>query len=172
MNAYFHTFKTPIGPFSLSVNENGSVTGTAFGDLDTLKTRCSADKWISDKTTRLPMLQEACQQVEEYFAGERQDFNLALCPVGTPFQQRVWQALCQIPYGQTQNYGQVATRILSGARAVGNANGANPIALIIPCHRVIGSNGTLTGFAFGEQIKQQLLAHEGVLLDLGRVPQR
>ncbi len=158
MTAYYQIFATPTGPFSLGVNADGAVLATAFGDLERLQTRVSADAWEQDAART----QAARTQVEEYFAGHRQHFELPLAPVGTAFQKQVWAALAEIPFGQTRSYAEVAATIQSGARAVGNANGANPIALIVPCHRVIGANGSLTGFAFGEPIKQRLLEIEGV----------
>jgi methylated-DNA-[protein]-cysteine S-methyltransferase len=105
-------------------------------------------------------------QLREYFAGERRQFDLPLAPCGTPFQQRVWRALLDIPYGETVSYGELAARIgqHSAARAVGLANGSNPLPIVIPCHRVIGAGGKLTGYGGGLPIKQQLLALErGVL---------
>ena len=101
----------------------------------------------------------AAEQLDSYFTGERTTFDLPLAPVGSEFQQRVWAALRQIPYGQTQSYAEVAERIGSpgGARAVGLANGKNPIGIIIPCHRVVGSNGSLTGYGGGLDRKRQLL---------------
>jgi methylated-DNA-[protein]-cysteine S-methyltransferase len=102
---------------------------------------------------------EAQAQLGQYFAGERTDFDLPLALDGTPFQQRVWSALCEIPYGETVSYGELAARIGSpgAARAVGLANGSNPIAVIVPCHRVIGANGALTGFGGGMANKRMLL---------------
>ncbi len=104
-------------------------------------------------------------QVEAYFAGDRKVFDLPLSPDGTPFQRSVWDGLLTIPFGKILSYGQLAERVgRAGAfRAVGAANGANPIALIIPCHRVVGSDRTLTGFGGGIPIKAALLAHEGVI---------
>ncbi len=98
----------------------------------------------------------------EYFTGKRESFTLKLAPSGTAFQQSVWTALQRIPFGETRSYGQLATELGNpgASRAVGRANATNPIALIIPCHRVIGSDGAQTGFAFGEEIKRQLLALE------------
>jgi methylated-DNA-[protein]-cysteine S-methyltransferase len=106
---------------------------------------------------------EATAQLAEYFAGTRQVFSLPLAPQGTSFQRSVWQGLRQIPYGQTVSYGELARRLgsQSGARAVGLANGANPLPIIVPCHRVIGSDGSLTGFGGGLYIKRALLALEG-----------
>jgi methylated-DNA-[protein]-cysteine S-methyltransferase len=101
-------------------------------------------------------------QLTEYFAGRRQTFELPLAPEGTPFQQRVWSALLDVPYGETISYGELAARIgrRSASRAVGLANGSNPLPIVIPCHRVIGSNGKLTGYGGGLAIKERLLALE------------
>ncbi len=113
---------------------------------------------------------DAVTQLTEYFDGRRRTFDLPLAPQGTPFQQRVWTALLDIPYGQTISYGELASRIgqPNASRAVGLANGSNPIPIVIPCHRVIGANGKLTGYGGGLPIKQRLLALEqglGRLLD-------
>ena len=101
-------------------------------------------------------------QLKEYFAGQRHRFDLPLAPEGTPFQQRVWRALLDIPYGETISYGELASQIgqRSASRAVGLANGSNPLPIVIPCHRVIGSNGKLTGYGGGLPIKERLLALE------------
>lgn len=108
-------------------------------------------------------LDEVCTQLDEYFAGRRQRFDLPLAPQGTAFQQAVWQALLRIPYGQTSSYSAQAANIQrpKAVRAVGTANGANPIAVIIPCHRVIGRDGSLTGYAGGLPRKALLLSLEG-----------
>jgi methylated-DNA-[protein]-cysteine S-methyltransferase len=105
---------------------------------------------------------DVATQLTEYFDGRRRVFELTLAPDGTPFQLRVWNALLDIPYGETISYGELATRIgdRSAARAVGLANGSNPLPIVIPCHRVIGSNGKLTGYGGGLPIKQQLLTLE------------
>jgi methylated-DNA-[protein]-cysteine S-methyltransferase len=107
-------------------------------------------------------LREAVRQLEAYFAGELTEFTLPLDPAGTAFQRSVWAALCEIPYGETISYGELARRIgkPQAVRAVGAANGQNPIAIIVPCHRVIGSNGKLTGYGGGLPIKEALLALE------------
>ena len=101
-------------------------------------------------------------QLRAYFAGELETFDLTLAPEGTPFQQRVWDELCKIAYGETISYGELAKRIgnPNASRAVGLANGSNPIPIVIPCHRVIGSNGKLTGYGGGLPIKGKLLALE------------
>jgi methylated-DNA-[protein]-cysteine S-methyltransferase len=105
---------------------------------------------------------EPVRQLRAYFAGQLDNFDLALSPQGTPFQQRVWSELCKIPYGETISYGELARRIgnPNASRAVGLANGSNPIPIVIPCHRVIGSNGKLTGYGGGLPIKEKLLALE------------
>lgn len=109
-----------------------------------------------------PVLAQAAAQLAEYFAGQRQSFTVPLAPRGTPFQQEVWRALCAIPYGQTRSYGQLAAALgrPSAARAVGGACRRNPIWLMIPCHRVVGASGSLTGYAGGLERKKALLALE------------
>jgi len=106
----------------------------------------------------------AARQLAEYFAGRRRDFDLPLRLEGTDFQRRVWQALQEIPYGATWSYGEQAKRIgnPNASRAVGLANGRNPISILVPCHRVIGANGSLTGYGGGVERKRWLLAHEGL----------
>ncbi len=106
--------------------------------------------------------QQPIQQLKEYFSGKRKTFTIKLASKGTPFQQEVWQALLSIPYGQTLSYGQIAQAIgkPKAVRAVGAANGQNPVSIIVPCHRVIGSNGKLVGYGGGLSIKEALLTHE------------
>jgi len=110
------------------------------------------------------LLERAQDQLQEYFQGQRQSFTLPLAPPGTPFQQRVWQELQRIPFGTTRTYRELAQRLgmPRAVRAVGHANGRNPLAIVIPCHRLIGSDGQLRGYAGGVAIKQRLLQHEGV----------
>lgn len=116
----------------------------------------------SDVTSSNALEREARRQLEEYFAGRRKTFDLSLHPQGTEFQRRVWKELLQIPYGQTATYGEIAKRIgnPNAARAVGQACNANPIPVFIPCHRVVGSNSRLTGFALGLDVKTALLELE------------
>lgn len=115
-------------------------------------------EWRRDTAVFAPVI----GQLKEYFAGERREFELPLAPAGTPFQLLVWQALRAIPYGETRSYTQLAQQIgQGGARAVGLANGANPLPIVVPCHRVIGSDGSLTGFGGGLSTKRSLLALEG-----------
>ncbi len=109
-----------------------------------------------------PLLREAARQIEAYFSGDRQGFDLPLAPRGTPFQQRVWSQLQTVPYATTSSYGRVAACLghPQAARAVGGANHRNPIAIVIPCHRIVGADGRLTGYASGIERKAWLLAHE------------
>ena len=143
------TIKTPIGPLTLQADE-AAVTAIRFG--------------AGVEQDASPLLDAAEAQLREYFAGARRTFDLPLAPHGTAFQQRVWAALRAIPYGETRTYGELAAAIGSpnASRAVGMANHRNPIPIIIPCHRVIGANGTLTGYAGGLEVKRKLLALEGI----------
>lgn len=143
------TIETPIGPLTLQADE-AAVTAIRFGAGGAQDTS--------------PLLDAAEAQLREYFAGARRTFDLPLAPHGTAFQQRVWAALRAIPYGETRTYGELAAAIGSpnASRAVGMANHRNPISIVIPCHRVIGANGTLTGYAGGLEIKRKLLALEGI----------
>jgi methylated-DNA-[protein]-cysteine S-methyltransferase len=109
------------------------------------------------------VIEAAAAQLEEYFAGERTAFHLPLATAGSPLQEQVWAALRAVPYGTTTTYGRIATGLGMGAgaaRAVGSANGANPLSIIVPCHRVLGASGSLTGYAGGLQAKRHLLTHE------------
>ncbi len=114
-----------------------------------------------------PVLTEVRRQLTEYFAGERKTFTLPLDPSGTAFQRQVWNALLTIPFGETRSYGQIAAQIghPAAVRAVGAANGRNPLSIVAPCHRVVGASGALTGFAGGLDVKARLLALEGVRTD-------
>lgn len=122
----------------------------------------ATDGWVEDAGVT-PLL-AAREQLDEYFAGTRRVFDLPLSLQGTVFQQRVWGVLTEIPYGETWSYGQLAQRIgnPNASRAVGLANGRNPISILVPCHRVIGADGSLTGYGGGVERKQWLLAHEGL----------
>lgn len=142
--------------FSVAVDEAGSVVATAFGDRARLAQRGRLGTLIEDDRHTA----SAREQVEAFFAGELRTFSLPLAPQGSVYQQRVWQALQRIPFGETRSYGQLADELGSAPRAVGRANATNPICLIIPCHRVIGADGSLTGFAFGEEVKRRLLQLE------------
>jgi methylated-DNA-[protein]-cysteine S-methyltransferase len=159
MTHYYSTFPTSFGEFSVGVDDSGAVVRTAFGDLDRLRRGDTASWVVDDGRTAA-----ARGQIGEYFSGRLRTFSLALSAAGSPFQHRVWELLSAIPYGETRSYGEIAQRLESSARAVGGANGSNPICLIVPCHRVIGSDGSLTGFGFGEDLKRRLLVHEGSLI--------
>lgn len=148
-----YTYKTPLGPLTLA-EENGSLTNCSFG------TSAKLPQNADIRETKL--LKEAWRQLQQYFNGERKTFNLPLAPQGTAFQQAAWQALLTIPYGQTASYKDMAIKVGNpkACRAIGMANNKNPIGIIIPCHRVIGSNGKLIGYAGGLDIKQKLLSLE------------
>ncbi|MFP6849509.1 MAG: methylated-DNA--[protein]-cysteine S-methyltransferase [Pseudomonas sp.] len=156
---FYRYHDSPIGRLLLS----GDASGLQHVLMDI------ADKpWRIDEHWRSAgdELDQVCRQLDEYFAGRRQRFELRLAPQGTAFQQAVWQALQSIPFGQTSCYSDLAAEIArpKAVRAVGAANGANPIAIIIPCHRVIGRDGSLTGYAGGLPRKALLLKLEGVQL--------
>jgi methylated-DNA-[protein]-cysteine S-methyltransferase len=153
----YSTFKTPAGAFTVAVDATGSIAATAFGDKGALRKRLKTGTLVRDERGAAP----ARRQVEAWFLGKARDFSARLSPAGTPFQRRVWSALRRIPFGETRSYGDVAKTVGSSARAVGRASATNPICLIVPCHRVIGSDGALTGFAFGEATKRRLLEFEG-----------
>ena len=148
---------SPIGPLGLIASGAG-LQGVLF-DGRGIRTE-----------GRSAVLAEAVGQLDAYFDGDLVTFELPLDLHGTEFQRRCWVALASIPYGQTVSYGEQATRLGLGsdaARAVGAANGRNPLPIVLPCHRVIGANGSLTGFGGGLDVKRHLLEHEGALLPLG-----
>jgi methylated-DNA-[protein]-cysteine S-methyltransferase len=153
---------SPVGPLQLVATDDG----------------LAAILWENDSPRRVrlrvdgedpghPVLLEAERQLQEYFAGTRRAFELTLDVTGTDFQQKVWRALLTIPYGETRSYGEIAALIghPGAVRAVGAANGRNPVSIVAPCHRVIGSTGRLTGFAGGLDAKARLLTLEGVTFD-------
>ena len=152
----YASFKTPEGMFSVAVDAAGSVVATAFGGRAALQGRLARGNLAADPSWTAA----ARRQVEAWFRGTRRKFSLRLSPAGTPFQRRVWAALRRIPRGQTRTYRDVARTVGSSPRAVGRANATNPICLIVPCHRVVGSDGSLTGYAFGEARKRRLLGLE------------
>jgi methylated-DNA-[protein]-cysteine S-methyltransferase len=153
----YSTFETPAGTFTVAVDRSGAVAATAFGDRRALRKRLRAGKLVRDDRGAAPVR----RQVEAWFRGGARAFSARLSADGTPFQRRVWSALRRIPFGETRSYGDVARIVGSSARAVGRASATNPICLIVPCHRVIGADGSLTGFAFGEGTKRRLLEFEG-----------
>lgn len=144
--------ETPVGPVMITATDK-AITSIRFGTETPENSTSTADP------ASAPLLQEAARQLREYFSGTRRDFTLPLEPDGTPFQKTVWQALLTIPYGETRTYGQIAVQIdhNKSFRAVGMANNRNPIVIVVPCHRVLGYDGKLTGYAGGLDIKGQLL---------------
>ena len=152
----YSAINTPMGKFSVAVDASGAIAAAVFGDKAELSERLGGTALVADA----PSTAAARKQVEAWFKGKRRDFSVALSPAGTPFQKRVWAALRRIPYGETLSYGDVARALGSSPRAVGRANATNPICVIVPCHRVIGSDGSLTGYAFGERTKRRLLKFE------------
>jgi methylated-DNA-[protein]-cysteine S-methyltransferase len=161
---------SPVGPLLLAA-DSGGLTQLRF--LAGPKAREPESLVTANGTANAGMngtmnstgavLEEARKQIVAYFTRHRNCFDLPLTPKGTPFQESVWRELQEIPYGETISYGELAKRIGNpkASRAVGAANGQNPISIVIPCHRVIGANGTLTGFGGGLAIKERLLEHEG-----------
>jgi methylated-DNA-[protein]-cysteine S-methyltransferase len=158
MSYVFKTMKSPVGPLTLVASDQGLAAVLWEGD-DPSRVRLGATK--EDRTHAV--LVQSQQQLEEYFAGKRRKFTVKLDAAGTEFQTKVWGALRTIPFGETRSYGDIAAQIgaAKAVRAVGAANGRNPISIIVPCHRVIGANGKLTGFAGGLEVKAQLLELEG-----------
>jgi methylated-DNA-[protein]-cysteine S-methyltransferase len=150
MTMFYASYSSPLGAITVSSN------GAAVVEVGFCSPTSSSDS--------CPIAHHAVQQLHEYFSGKRQHFELPLAPSGTAFQQRVWRALLTVPYGQTASYKDIASQLgdVNAVRAVGMANSRNPIAIIIPCHRIIGTDGSLTGYAGGLDKKQWLLQHENV----------
>jgi methylated-DNA-[protein]-cysteine S-methyltransferase len=146
---------SPVGPLLMVADDEGLRAIEFVNGRRSVKPDAG---WIEDRTA----LTRVIEQLQAYFGGELEQFDLSLAPVGTEFQKKVWNELCSIAYGDTISYGELARRIghANASRAVGLANGSNPIPIIIPCHRVIGSNGKLTGYGGGLEIKEKLLALE------------
>ncbi len=157
MNNFYKIIPSPVGQLTLIANEPG-LMAVLWENED--PKRVGIDK--GEVSNNFPLLQKTEQQLREYFSGQRQQFDLPLHFIGTDFQQQVWQALLTIPYGETRSYLQIAQQLGNekSVRAVGAANGKNPISIITPCHRVIGSSGKLTGFAGGLEAKAFLLQLE------------
>jgi len=153
----YSLLETPIGTLVLSGAADGTVSSIDF--TDGRGAPQPDGSWVRDDAA----FAEARAQLEAYFAGRLRQFALPLAPTGTAFQQHVWQALGQIPYGSTRTYGQLAAALGAprAMRAVGAANGRNPISIVIPCHRLIGSDGSLTGYGGGLARKRWLLEFEG-----------
>lgn len=157
----FHTvtMDSPVGKLRLIAGDSG-LRAILWGAEDAARIASIDESELVEGS--IPVLDRAVAQLEEYFAGTRREFNLPLDPLGTPFQQSAWMVLRTIPYGRTISYGQQALQLgdPNKARAVGAANGKNPLSIVVPCHRVIGSTGQLTGFAAGLDVKSWLLDHE------------
>ena len=151
MTAIGCTIESPVGPLTITAKD-GAITAVDFGGGDGLRPNNG-------------VLAEAASQLSAYFAGDLREFTLPLAPEGTSFRRRVWAAMQAIPYGETRSYGDLARALGSAPRAIGGACGANPIPLIIPCHRVVGAGGALGGFSGGAgcDTKRQLLALERAL---------
>jgi methylated-DNA-[protein]-cysteine S-methyltransferase len=152
---------SPVGTLRLIASDKG-LAGVWFERTRPGRVRPRGDI----ESPKHPVLVETQRQLREYFAGKRQSFDLKLDFVGTPFQRSVWKALLTIPFGQTRSYGDIARQVgrPSASRAVGAANGQNPVAIVAPCHRVIGSTGALTGFGGGPEVKARLLRLDGARL--------
>ncbi|WP_434568217.1 methylated-DNA--[protein]-cysteine S-methyltransferase [Vibrio chagasii] len=153
----FTYYDSPLGTVTLQANEQG-LLGVWF------ETHTTKPEDLGTQEDSFPIFQSVKDQLDRYFAGEAVQFDVPIAAKGTPFQQSVWHALTTIPYGETWSYAQLADAIGNpkAVRAVGLANGKNPVSVIVPCHRVIGKNGKLTGYAGGIERKQRLLAIEGI----------
>lgn len=156
--ALVSTFRipSPLGPLTLVARAEGLAGVYMAGQAHAPPRRAS---WVDDAAP----FDDVRRQLDEYFAGERTRFELRLAPEGTPFQRRVWEALLAIPHGETISYGELARRVglgPGGARAAGQANARNPLSIVVPCHRVVGADGSLTGYAGGEDRKRWLLDRE------------
>jgi methylated-DNA-[protein]-cysteine S-methyltransferase len=161
---YTTTLESPCGPLLCVVDEAGAVVRIEFGNgrdsqKITEKMRAHGIEVLADPARTADLR----RQLVEYFAGERREFDLTLAPEGTSFERSVWEELRRIPFGETRSYGEIARAIgrPNASRAVGRANGANPIPIVVPCHRVIGADGSLTGFGGGLEAKSRLLEIEG-----------
>ncbi len=157
MTLAYKTMESPVGELKLVASDKGLVAILWENDHPD---RVRLTDLVEDEGNRI--LFETEQQLKEYFAGDRKSFSVPLDMRGTPFQKNVWEALLAIPFGETRNYGQLAKQLGNprATRAVGAANGRNPLSIVVPCHRVIGSSGKLTGFAGGLETKAHLLGLE------------
>jgi methylated-DNA-[protein]-cysteine S-methyltransferase len=155
---------SPIGHLYLSANDAGLT------ELSFLRKRSERRAVVARATAAQRIVREVERQLSQYFAGRRRDFDLPLAPAGTEFQLATWKELCEVPFGETISYGELARRIgrPRAVRAVGAANGANPISIIVPCHRVIGADGRLVGYGGGLPVKRALLRLEGIELEEDR----
>lgn len=152
---------SPVGVLTL-VARGEALAAVLWPEETEGRVRFAAEPVQTSKTSTHAVLEAAEQQLSEYFAGQRRNFELDLDPKGTEFQRQVWWSLADIPYGETSTYGKQAAHIgrPAAVRAVGSANGRNPLSIVLPCHRIVGANGKLTGFAGGLDTKRWLLDHE------------
>jgi methylated-DNA-[protein]-cysteine S-methyltransferase len=159
-SVFFKKSKSSIGNLFLYATEESLLAVLFATNHDWILKQSQANKLVNESN---PILEQSALQLEEYFSGQRKSFDLKLDPIGTAFQKKAWRVLSKIPYGKTLSYKEQAKKIGSekAMRAVGGANGKNPIAIIIPCHRVIGASGKLTGYAGGLDKKARLLKIEG-----------
>lgn len=163
------TYNSPVGPIVIE-SDGEALTGLRFGDSGIGK---ALHPMPTQATSSLPIFDEAIRWLDDYFAGRqtenaimgaKTDGRITVQPKGTAFQQRIWQVLLTIPYGKTVSYGEIARMVgCKSAQAVGQAVGANPVALLIPCHRVIAAHGKLGGYEYGTEIKKRLLEVENIL---------
>ena len=158
---YTHEFPTPLGPMLAAVDVDGALVRLSCREGEYARDPLAGLGAATPDAGRCPAVAE---QLGAYFRGELRAFDLPLAPRGTPFQQRVWDELRRIPFGGTVTYSQLAERVgrPAAARAAGRANATNPLPVVVPCHRVVGADGSLTGYAGGIRFKQALLALEGV----------
>ena len=154
---HYITYKSPVGRLHLTANEQG-LTALAF-DANWERVKAALGPFEKGENK---ILRQALRELEEYFAGKRSSFSVPLAVQGTPFLRAAWKALTRIPYGRTATYGEQAARLgkPQAVRAVGRANGLNPVCIVVPCHRVVGASGSLTGYAGGLEAKKKLLALE------------
>ena len=164
MKIYFADFQSPIGDLHLASSDQGVIFISFSGKENLMKDleKLVPDMELEENTSKN---KKVIRQLKDYFSGTRKDFDLPLHMIGTEFQKLVWRQLCQVPFGKTASYKEIAEKIgkPKAMRAVGQANHRNPIPIIIPCHRIIGANGHLVGFGGGLDKKRFLLSHEGVL---------
>lgn len=167
MNAYLETVDSPAGPLTFAINEDGALLFLSFLEghyPTTIEEDLAAEGYdcVKDRERTAAVR----QQLIEYAGGQRQTFDLPVVLVGTEWQRSVWTALMRVPFGETRTYGEIARSLgrPQASRAVGRANGTNRIPLVIPCHRIVGADGSLTGFGGGLHLKTALLAHEGVTI--------
>jgi len=170
------TVDSPLGPLTLTASPVGlrgvGWEGESVGVVSDGGPSNSGSDSAADASPGMSILRASVRQLEEYFSGLRTTFDLPLDPPGTPFQRAAWEILRAIPFGHTMTYGEQAQRLggANKARAVGAANGRNPVSIIVPCHRVIGADGSLTGFAAGVERKAWLLRHEAAISGRAKRP--